>query len=198
MCVPERGSGAQPSDGQHAPKRRHARWSHAPGLLPGTFLPPLRQTARSSIPSSPSAHSGLFPPSEKTKILLFCIHNIFLINKADQINSYRVDLNLIYIYISAPSLLPYSLVSLCHQVTDLRNKLNSSFFDTFPSTFLSHSGYLNAPKLHTLLHLRPVEPNTVTQPSRIHQLLHLHHLSVTHPGCAGRVSVCVCGGGVTV
>lgn len=162
-------------------------------IPPGFFqVRPAPSVAKLLSPSSPSAHSDLFPPSEKQTFSysIFTIFFLYIINKPDQINSYRIDLNLIYIYIYVPSLLLYSLASLCHQVTDLRNKLNSSFFDTFPSTFLSHSGYLNAPKLHTLLHLRPVEPNTVTQPSRIHQLLHLHHLSVTHPGCAGRVLVC--------
>lgn len=62
--VAERGGGAQPSDGQHAPQRRHARWSHAPGLLPGTSCPLRRHTAHSSVPSLPSsARSDLFSPS---------------------------------------------------------------------------------------------------------------------------------------
>lgn len=160
FSVPERSGGTQPCDGQHAPQRRHARRSHAPGLLPGTSCP--LQSLAPSLSHPSITVSTLIPLSSiryKSKHFL------------------HLDILFQSFFLTLPR----------HQVPNLRNKLHSSSFDTFPSTFLSHSGYLNAPKLHTRLHLRPVEPNSVTQPSRIHQLLHLHHLSVSRPGCAGRV-----------
>lgn len=160
FSVPERSGGTQPCDGQHAPQRRHARRSHAPGLLPGTSCP-----LQSLAPS-------LSHPS-------ITISTLIPLSSIRYKNKHFLHLDILFqsFFLTLPR----------HQVPNLRNKLHSSSFDTFPSTFLSHSGYLNAPKLHTRLHLRPVEPNSVTQPSRIHQLLHLHHLSVSRPGSAGRV-----------
>lgn len=59
-CVSERSGGAQPGDGQHAPQRRHARRSHAPGLLPGLSSPLCRCPVLASIPHRPQHPHAYF------------------------------------------------------------------------------------------------------------------------------------------
>lgn len=55
LCFsPERGRCSQSSDGQHAAQRRHARWTHAPGLL---------SSKKEGSPSpSPSPRPSVRPP----------------------------------------------------------------------------------------------------------------------------------------
>lgn len=57
FCVPERGRRPQSGHGEHAPKRRDARRSHAPRVLSGKTLSLLLSPFSSSSPPSPGASS---------------------------------------------------------------------------------------------------------------------------------------------
>lgn len=50
-CVSECSSSTEPSDGQHAPQRHHARWSHASRLLPGMTFPLCHYPHLPSLPN---------------------------------------------------------------------------------------------------------------------------------------------------